>query len=219
MAWCDVVEPRTLRECRIALGQSQTAFAAMLGVSPESYRTWDAGRRATPPKMLARARALATRRNDQALLPLPVLALQIDAGTYLVYDGACGTYGGMLTVAEETLAQLAAQRGRQVATHLYGQEINAETYAIAKADLLLKGEGDAADNIVGGAAYSTLANDAFLTTVRRIPVERLVFLDESGMPFRPTSSTSCSPIRPTARAGRATWSGWAAKRVSRIRAF
>ena len=50
MAWCDVVEPRTLRECRIALGQSQAAFAAMLGVSHESYRTWDAGRRATPPK-------------------------------------------------------------------------------------------------------------------------------------------------------------------------
>ena len=60
MAWCDVVESRTLRECRIALGQSQAAFAAMLGVSPESYRTWDAGRRATPLKILARARALAT---------------------------------------------------------------------------------------------------------------------------------------------------------------
>ena len=54
MAWCDVVEPRTLRACRIALGQSQAAFAAMLGVSPESYRTWDAGRRATPLKILAR---------------------------------------------------------------------------------------------------------------------------------------------------------------------
>ena len=77
MAWCDVMEPRTLRECRIALGQSQAAFAAMLGASPESYRTWDAGRRATPPKMLARARALATYRDDHALLPLPVLALLI----------------------------------------------------------------------------------------------------------------------------------------------
>ena len=77
MAWCGVVEPCTLRECRIALGQSQSAFAAMLGVSPESYRTWDAGRRATPLKMLARARALATHRNDHALLPLPVLALLI----------------------------------------------------------------------------------------------------------------------------------------------
>ena len=78
MAWCDVVEPRTLRECRIALGQSQAAFAALLvGVSPESYRTWDAGRRATPPKVLARARALATHRDDHELLPLPVLALLI----------------------------------------------------------------------------------------------------------------------------------------------
>ena len=71
------MEPRTLRECRIALGKSQAAFAAMLGVSPESYRTWDAGRRATPPKLLARARALAAHRNDQDLLPLPVLALLI----------------------------------------------------------------------------------------------------------------------------------------------
>ena len=44
MAWCGVVELRTLRECRIALGQSQAAFAVMLGVSPESYyRTWEPG--------------------------------------------------------------------------------------------------------------------------------------------------------------------------------
>ena len=93
------------------------------------------------------------------LVFLPV-ADQIKSGTYLVYDGACGT-GGMLTVAEETLAEIAGQRGKQVATHLYGQEINSETYAIAKADLLLKGEGEAADNIVGGPEYSTLSNDAF----------------------------------------------------------
>ena len=77
MAWCVIVEPRTLREYRIALGKSQAAFATMLGVSPESYRTWDAGRRATPPTMLARARVLATHRDDHAPLPLPVLALLI----------------------------------------------------------------------------------------------------------------------------------------------
>ena len=93
------------------------------------------------------------------LVFLPV-ADAIESGTYLLYDGALGT-GGMLTVAEETLRTLARERGKDVATHLYGQEINAETYAICKADLLLKGEGRAADNVVGGPEHSTLANDAF----------------------------------------------------------
>lgn len=94
-----------------------------------------------------------------SLMFLPV-ADKIESGTYLLYDCACGT-GGMLTVAEETLQQIAKDHGKQVATHLYGQEINGETYAICKADLLLKGDGDAADNIVGGPEHSTLANDAF----------------------------------------------------------
>lgn len=67
----------------------------------------------------------------------------------------------MLTVAEETLTELAAEHNKQVSTHLFGQEINGETYAIAKADLLLKGEGEEADNIIGGPEWSTLSNDAF----------------------------------------------------------
>ena len=93
------------------------------------------------------------------LVFLPV-AEEIRSGTYLLYDGACGT-GGMLTVAEETLSHLASEHSKEVSTHLFGQEINAETYAICKADLLLKGEGEAADNIVGGPEHSTLSNDAF----------------------------------------------------------
>ena len=68
--------------------------------------------------------------------------------------------GGMRTVAEETLQQLAAEHGKQVSPHLFGQDINAETYAICKSDLLFKG-GEAADNIVGGPVHSTRANDAF----------------------------------------------------------
>ena len=83
----------------------------------------------------------------------------IKSGTYLLYDCACGT-GGMLTVAEETLTAIAKQRKQKVKALLYGQEINPETYAVCKADMLLKGEGDA-DHIVGGAEWSTLANDAF----------------------------------------------------------
>jgi type I restriction-modification system DNA methylase subunit len=84
----------------------------------------------------------------------------IRSGTYLLYDCACGT-GGMLTVAEETLTAIAAGRGQQVRCLLYGQEINPETYAVCKADMLLKGEGESADHIVGGAEWSTLAHDAF----------------------------------------------------------
>ena len=90
------------------------------------------------------------------------VADQITSGTYLLYDGACGT-GGMLTVAEETLERIASEHSKKVSTHLFGQEINPETYAIAKADLILKGEGEEADNIVGGAEWSTLSNDAFPT--------------------------------------------------------
>jgi type I restriction enzyme M protein len=88
------------------------------------------------------------------------IADQIESGTYLLYDCACGT-GGMLTVAEDTLKEIGAKQKKQVATHLYGQEINDETYAICKADMLMKGEGDGADNIVGGGERSTLSNDAF----------------------------------------------------------
>ena len=90
------------------------------------------------------------------LIFMPV-ADEVQSGTYLVYDGACGT-GGMLTVAEETLVQLARERGKEVSVHLYGQEINPETFAISKADLILKGEGVEADNVQYG---STLSGDAF----------------------------------------------------------
>ena len=92
-----------------------------------------------------------------ARLVFQPVAEEVLPGTYLVYDGACGT-GGMLTVAEETLTKLAAERGRAASVHLYGQEVNPETYAISKADLILKGEGVEADNIQYG---STLSADAF----------------------------------------------------------
>lgn len=93
------------------------------------------------------------------LLFLPV-ADRIESSTYSLYDGSCGT-GGMLTVAEETVQELAEQHGKEVSIHLFGQEISDETYAICKADLLLKGEGAEAENIVGGADKSTLSSDQF----------------------------------------------------------
>ncbi|PKL77583.1 MAG: restriction endonuclease subunit S [Candidatus Melainabacteria bacterium HGW-Melainabacteria-1] len=86
------------------------------------------------------------------LIFMPI-ADKIDSGTYLVYDGACGT-GGMLTVAEDRLKDLASAQGKQVSIHLYGQEVNPETYAITKADLLLKGEGEEAENFTLGSTLS-----------------------------------------------------------------
>jgi type I restriction enzyme M protein len=90
------------------------------------------------------------------LIVLPI-ADQIDSGTYLLYDGACGT-GGMLTVAEERLKQIAEERGKELSIHLFGQEVNPETYAITKADLLLKGQGEEVEYFHLG---STLSQDAF----------------------------------------------------------
>ena len=77
--------------------------------------------------------------------------------TYSVYDGASGT-GGMLTVAHDRLEELAIENKKKVSIHLFGQEINPETYAITKADMLLKGEGEEAEHIMFG---STLSNDGF----------------------------------------------------------
>ena len=68
-----------------------------------------------------------------------------------IYDPACGT-GGMLSVAEEYLHSLNAS------TELvsFGQEINDQTFAICKADMLIKGNN--ADYIKDG---NTLSDDQF----------------------------------------------------------
>ena len=68
-----------------------------------------------------------------------------------IYDPACGT-GGMLSVAEEYLHELNS------ATELmsFGQELNDQTFAICKADMLIKGNN--ADFIKDG---NTLSDDQF----------------------------------------------------------
>jgi len=68
-----------------------------------------------------------------------------------VYDPACGT-GGMLSVAEEYLKKLNAS-AKLIA---FGQEINDQTFAICKADMLIKGND--ADFIKDG---NTLSDDRF----------------------------------------------------------
>lgn len=89
---------------------------------------------------------------DLVFMPI---ADKIKDASYSCYDGACGT-GGMLTVAQERLMTLAHKHGKDVSIHLFGQEINPETYAICTADMLLKGDGEEAEHIMYG---STLSND------------------------------------------------------------
>lgn len=82
---------------------------------------------------------------------------QIKDATYSCYDGACGT-GGMLTVAQDRLLELAGETGKQVSIHLFGQEVQPETYAICKADMLLKGDGKQAEHISYGSTLSMDGN-------------------------------------------------------------
>lgn len=82
---------------------------------------------------------------------------QIKDATYSCYDGACGT-GGMLTVAQDRLLELAEETGKQVSIHLFGQEVQPETYAICKADMLLKGDGKQAEHISYGSTLSMDGN-------------------------------------------------------------
>ena len=91
---------------------------------------------------------------DLVFMPI---ADQIKDATYSCYDGCCGT-GGMLTVAQERLLALAKERGKNVSIHLFGQEINPETYAICKADMLLKGDGAQAEHISYGSTLSMDGN-------------------------------------------------------------
>lgn len=82
---------------------------------------------------------------------------KIKDATYTCYDGACGT-GGMLTVAQDRLQTLAKRRGKNVSIHLFGQEVQPETYAICKADMLLKGDGEQAEHISYGSTLSADSN-------------------------------------------------------------
>lgn len=76
-----------------------------------------------------------------------------------IYDPCCGT-GGMLTISKEHIVKDINPKAK---VYLYGQELNSQTYAIAKSDILIKGEN--ADLIKGGSGEhsedSTLSNDQF----------------------------------------------------------
>lgn len=83
---------------------------------------------------------------------VPILD-KLKDGTYSIYDGACGTLG-MATVAEEKLQTFAQETGKSLSIHMFGQEVNPETYAISKADLLIKGGDTNANKVFYGSTLS-----------------------------------------------------------------
>ncbi len=124
-----------------------TLFEEVIRMFNEETNVTDAGRHFTP-------RDIVELIADLAFIPVQD---KIQSTTYRIYDGACGT-GGMLTVGEEHIKKLAEAQGKKVSIHLYGQENADETYAIARADMLVKGEGQEADQVRFG---STISDDKF----------------------------------------------------------
>ncbi|NEQ32076.1 MAG: N-6 DNA methylase [Leptolyngbya sp. SIO4C5] len=72
-----------------------------------------------------------------------------------VYGGACGS-GGMLTESQDFIADEDGLIAAKSAVYLYGKEVNGETYAICKSDMMIKGNNRG--NIKFG---STLSMDEF----------------------------------------------------------
>lgn len=124
-----------------------TVFEEVIRKFNEETNITDAGRHFTP-------RDIVELITDLAFVPVQD---RIQDTTYRIYDGACGT-GGMLTVADARIRKVAEDYGKKVSIHLYGQELADETYAIAKSDMLVKGEGEQSNNIFFG---STISNDGF----------------------------------------------------------
>jgi single stranded DNA-binding protein len=69
-----------------------------------------------------------------------------------LFDPACGT-GGMLSVAEDHLRSLNPQARLEV----FGQELNAETYAVCRSDMMLKGQD--VSHIVWGNSFSEASDN------------------------------------------------------------
>src|SRR5690625_3824901 len=103
-----------------------------------------AGDHFTPRDMVHLTTSLVLAGQEQRLTPYSIIT---------IYDPAVGT-GGFLTEGEQYIKQVS----EKVHVNLFGQEINGESYAICKAEMLIKGK------IVSNIKYGdTLANDQLAT--------------------------------------------------------
>lgn len=105
-----------------------TIFEELLRKFNEENNVTEAGEHFTPRDYV---RLLA----DLAVVPVKD---KLADNTYTIYDGACGT-GGILTIAQEEMERVAQEQGKNVKVSIFGQELQADTYATCKADLMISG--------------------------------------------------------------------------------
>ena len=105
-----------------------TIFEELLRKFNEENNVTEAGEHFTPRDYV---RLLA----DLAVVPVKD---KLTDNTYTIYDGACGT-GGILTIAQEEMERVALEQGKNVKVSIFGQELQADTYATCKADLMISG--------------------------------------------------------------------------------
>lgn len=105
-----------------------TIFEELLRKFNEENNVTEAGEHFTPRdyvKLLA----------ELAIAPV---ADQLTNRPYNIYDGASGT-GGILTIAQQRMEEIGAERGKRISINIFGQELQPETYATCKADLMISG--------------------------------------------------------------------------------
>ena len=81
---------------------------------------------------------------------------KITDNTYTIYDGACGT-GGILTIVQEEIERIANEEGKRVRTSIFGQELQPDTYATCKADLMISGNINKFSYRLGSVDYQYIA--------------------------------------------------------------
>lgn len=123
-----------------------TLFEQLLRKFNEENNVTEAGEHFTPRdyvKLLA----------DLAIQPI---ADKLKNGTYEIYDGACGT-GGILSIVADKIEEIGKVMGKRVKTNLYGQEIQPDTFATCKADLMLSEQIEHFDYTHNGETRNLIA--------------------------------------------------------------
>ena len=129
-----------------------TMFEELLRKFNEENNVTEAGEHFTPRdyvKLLA----------DLAVMPI---ADQIADTTYSVYDGACGT-GGILTIAQDRILEIAKCQNKNVVVNIFGQELQPETFATCKADLMISGNIQSFQYQIGAQPREYIAFDSTIS--------------------------------------------------------